>query len=136
MRSWSCSQVSGLHSSAGTHQSLSPVNELGVGRDGATRAESGAAALGDKSVGVGTGSGENGVGEAPDIREGRVTQKTMEKIGDRHLPREEVGTDELGQNVECEGGAFRRAGAIEVDDPKKAFDNDEKEGVLPDRREP
>ena len=51
-------------------------------------------------VGVGTGSGNNGVGEAPDIGEGRVTQKTMEKIGDGHLPREEVGTDELGQNVE------------------------------------
>ena len=53
---------------------------------------------------VGTGSGENGV----------------ENVG---LSREEVGADSPGQNVECEGASFSRAGAIEIDDPQEALDN-------------
>ena len=59
------------------------------------------------------------------VVKGRNAQKVIHKVGDRHLPREKVGTDEPGQDVEGEGGTFRGARAIEVDYPQKPLDNKE-----------
>ena len=84
-----------------------------------------ATALGDKRGGVGPSHGENGIRKAKVVGKGRNAQKAIQKVGDRHLPREEVGTDEPGQDVEGEGGTFRGARAIEVDDPQKPLDNKE-----------
>ena len=68
-----------------------------------------ATALGDKRGGVGPSHGENGIRKAKVVGKSRNAQKAIQKVGDRHLPREEVGTDEPGQDVEGEGGTFRGA---------------------------
>jgi hypothetical protein len=68
---------------------------------------------------------EDGIRKATVVGKGRVAQKVIEKVGDRHLPGEKVGPED---DVEGEGGAFRGAGAIEVDDPQESLDNKE-EGV-------
>ena len=86
--------------------------------------------LGDMSGGVGQSHGEDGIRKATVVGKGRNAQKTIEKVGDRHLQREEVGADETGQDVEREGGAFRGAGAIEIDDPEESLEHKE-EGVPP-----
>ena len=58
---------------------------------------------------------------------GRVAQKAVEKVGDRHLPKEEVGPDKPRQDVEGKGGAFRGAGLIDL---QESLDKKE-EGVPP-----
>ena len=65
-------------------------------------AGSGSAALGDKRGGVGPSHGEDGIRKATVVGKGRSAQKAIQKVGDRHLPKEEVGTDEPGQDVEGE----------------------------------
>ena len=73
----------------------------------------------EKSGGMGSSHGEDGIRKAAVVGKGRVAQKAIEKVGNGHLPREKVGTDEPGQDIESEGGTFRGARAIEVDDPQK-----------------
>ena len=74
---------------------------------------------------MGPGHGGDGIRKATVVGKGRNTQRAIQKVGDRHLSREEVGTDEPGQDVEGEGGTFRGARAIEIDDPQKPLDNKE-----------
>jgi hypothetical protein len=62
--------------------------------------------------------GVDGIRKATVVSKGRNAQKAIQNVGDRYLSREEVGTDEPGQDIEGEGGTFREARAIEVDDPK------------------
>ena len=108
------------------YKPLGPADKLGGSGDGTSRAESGSAALGDKRGGMGPSHGEeDGARKATVVGKGRNAQKAIQKVGDRHLPREEVGTDEPGQDVEGEGGTFRGARAIEVDYPQKPLDNKE-----------
>ena len=66
---------------------------------------------------MGPSHGEDGIRKATVVGKGRNAQKAIQKVCDRHLPREEVGTDEPGQDIEGEGGTFRGARAIEVDVP-------------------
>jgi hypothetical protein len=46
---------------------------------------------------VGQSHGEDGIRKATVVGKGRNAQKTIEKVDDRHLQREEVGADETGQ---------------------------------------
>ena len=71
---------------------------------------------------MGQSHGEDGIRKATVVMN---AQKAIQKVGDRHLPREEVGTDEPGQDVESEGGTFGGARAIEVDYPQNPLDNKE-----------
>ncbi len=73
-------------------------------------------ALIDK-VGIGASYGEDGVRKATVDGKGKVTQKAIEKFGNRHLPREEVGADEAGQDVEGEGGPFCGTGVVNGEQP-------------------
>jgi hypothetical protein len=123
----------GLHGGPGPALSYKPLgsaDKLGGSGDGTSRAGSGSAALGDKTGGVGPSHGEDGIRKATVVGKGRNAQKAIQKVGDRHLPREEVGTDERGQDVEGEVGIFRGARAIEVDYPQKSLDK-KKERVPP-----
>ncbi len=118
----------GLHSGPGPalpHKPLGSADTLGGSGDGTSRAGSESAALGDKRGGVGPSHGEDRIRKATVVGKGRNEQKAIQKVGDRHLPREEVGTDEPGQDVESEGGTFGGARAIEVDYPQKPLDNKE-----------
>ena len=118
----------GLHGGPGPalpYKPLGPADKLGGSGDGTSRAGSGSAALGDKRGGVGPSHGEDGIRKATVVGKGRNAQKAIQKVGDRHLPREEVGTDEPGQDVEGEGGTFHGARVIEVDYPQKPLDNKE-----------
>ena len=74
---------------------------------------------------MGTSHGEDGIRKATVVGKGRSAQKAIKKVGDGHLPREEVETDEPGQDIEGEGGPFHGARAIEIDDPQKPLDNKE-----------
>ncbi len=69
----------------------------------------------EKSGGVDSSHGEDGIRKTTVVGKGRVAQKAIEKVGDGHLPRKNVGPDKPGQDVEGKGAAFRGAGAIEVD---------------------
>jgi hypothetical protein len=73
-------------------------------------------ALIDK-VGICTSYGEDGVRKATVDGKGKVTQKAVDKLGNRHFPREEVGADEAGQDVEGEGGPFCGTGAVNGEQP-------------------
>ena len=75
-----------------------PNTDLCVGGsgDGTSRTGSRSAALGDKRGCVGPSHGEDGIRKATVVDKGRNAQKTIQKVGDRHIPREEVGTDEPG----------------------------------------
>ena len=79
---------------------------------------------------MGASHDEDRVGEVPVVGKGRAAQKAIKKVSDGHLAREEVGTDETGQEVEREGCPFGGAGAIEVDNPQETLD-DKKEGFSP-----
>ena len=57
--------------------------------------------LGDKSGGVVQSHGEDGTRKATVVGKVRNAQMTIEKVGNRHLQREEVGADETGQYVGC-----------------------------------
>jgi hypothetical protein len=52
---------------------------------------------------MGSSHGEDGIRKATVVGKGRNAQKAIQKVGDRHLPREEVGADEAGQDVERKG---------------------------------
>ena len=93
----------GLQSGSGltlSHKPLGPADELSDSGDRTSRAGSGAATLSDTSVGM--GAILHGEDKATVVGKGGVTQKAIEKFGKRYLPREEVGTDEAGQDGEGE----------------------------------
>ena len=54
------------------------------------------AALDEKSGGMGSSHGEDGIRKAAVVGKGRVAQKAIEKVGNGHLPREKVGPDKPG----------------------------------------
>jgi hypothetical protein len=114
MRSWSCSAVC-----MAVQVRLGPVDELDSSGDERTRAGSGLAALGEKSRGVGSSHGGDGIRKATVVGKGRVAQKAiMEKVGDRHLPREKVGPDKPRQDVEGKGGPFAELERLRLMIPK------------------
>ena len=76
-------------------------------------------------MGMGASHCKDVFGKATVVGKGGVTQKAIEKVGNRHVPREEVGADGAGQDFEGEGGSFCGTGVIEVDDPQEAFDKKE-----------
>ena len=53
---------------------------------------------------MGSSHGEDGITKTTVVGKGRVAQKAIEKVGDRHLPREKVGPNKSRQDIKGKGG--------------------------------
>jgi hypothetical protein len=76
--------------------SRGPADKLGGGGNGTSRAGTSVAPQSDESRGIGANHDEDRVGEVPVVGKGRAAQKAIEKVGNGHFAREEVGADETG----------------------------------------